>query len=180
MGQSKHRSAYKLLTSIAQQSEQHSVQLPSQGAVQSQWRGVGFRLAGMRFVAPMEEVDEVLYVPSYTSFPGVKSWVNGVSNVRGRLLSLIDLGVYFGQKPSLSSKTSRILCVKLDDLYTGLIVEQVLGMQALEERDRVQPEKLPKEFRPFVTGGFQQNGTSWTIFSLSELVKAPEFLQVAL
>ncbi len=180
MAKSNHRSAYKLLTSIAQQSEQNSISLPSQEAIQSQWRGVGFRLAGIRFVALMEEVDEVLYVPSCTSFPGVKPWVNGVANVRGKLLSLIDMGVYFGQKPSLSSKTSRVLSVRQGDLYTGLIVEQVMGMQTFEEHDRVEPKKLQKELMPYVTGGFRQNGASWTIFSLSELVKTPDFLQVAL
>lgn len=174
-----HKSAFELLTSIARRSEAVEVTLPAQTAIEGQWRGVGFRLAGIDFIAPLTDVDELLYMPECTRFPGVQAWVNGVANVRGRLLSVIDLGMFFQQKPSVSSKKCRVLTVKRNDLYTGVIVEEVLGMQSFTDDARVHEVQVADPFKPFVEGGFKQDTRSWTIFSLSSLVQAPEFLQVA-
>lgn len=179
MAKGSHKSAFELLKSIAQKSEGIEVSLPAQTASEGNWRGVGFRLAGQDFIAPLTEVDEILYLPECTRFPGVKPWVNGVANVRGRLLSVIDLGVFFEQKPSAASKKCRVLTVKRNDLYTGVIVEEVLGMQSFMNDARVQEIQVTDMFKPFVEGGFKQDQGSWTIFSLSSLVQAPEFMQVA-
>jgi len=153
--------------------------LPAQDDREGQWRGVGFQLAGHQFIVPMSEVDEVLYLPSCTRFPGVKPWVTGIANVRGRLLSVIDLGFFFGNKPSISSKKSRVLTIKQNDLYTGVIVEEVLGIQSLAADTKISPAQIGEGYKPYVTGSFEQDERQWTIFSLSKLVKAPEFLQVA-
>jgi len=170
---------FQLFQKMAQQGRQRTVDLPVQNDTEGQWRGVGFQLAGTRFITPMAEVDEVLYIPSCTRFPGVKPWVTGVANVRGRLLSVIDLGVFFGSKSSVSSKKCRVLTIKYNDLYTGVIVEEVLGIQSLNVATKVDRVAVDERYKPYVAGGFEQDGRHWTIFSLSKLVQAPEFLQVA-
>lgn len=179
MTQPNQSEAFQLLQSMAQQGQQLTANLPVQNEVEGQWRGVGFRLAGIDFIAPMPEVDEVLYMPSCTRFPGVKPWVTGVANVRGRLLSVVDLGMFFGNKPSISSKKCRVLAARHNDLYTGVIVEEVLGIQTLGVDSRIERVATDDLYKPYVTGGFEQDGRSWTIFSLSRLVQAPDFLQVA-
>lgn len=170
--------AFQLLRSLAQQGHTQ-MDAPLQGDKSEQSRSVGFRLAGIEFLAPMLEVDEVLYIPNCTRFPGVKPWVTGVANVRGRLLSVIDLGLFFGGKSSLSSKRSRVLTTKFHDLYAGVVVDEVLGIQSLSAEAHTAGTAVPEQFRPYVTGGVEQDGRSWTIFSLSKLARAPEFLQVA-
>src|SRR5690606_40471152 len=70
--------------------------LPSQQEAVKTWAGIGFRMGERLFVAPMGEVGEILHEPRYTQLPGVKSWVKGVANVRGRLLPIMDLCGYFG------------------------------------------------------------------------------------
>lgn len=178
MSETKQLNAYQLLKSMAKQG--HSVvSAPAQGDQAGQWRAVGFRLEGVDFLAPMEQVDEVLYVPNCTRFPGVKPWVTGVANVRGRLLSVIDLGLFFGGKPSISSKRSRILAAKVNDLYTGVIVDEVLGIQSIAKEARIEQAPPDKRYSAYVSGRVEQDGQGWTIFDLSKLVQAPEFLQVA-
>ena len=49
-------------------------------------------------IAPMGNVVEMLPVPEATPLPGVQPWVAGLANVRGRLLPLFDLEVFFGKK----------------------------------------------------------------------------------
>lgn len=179
MVQPKQFTAFQLLQSMSENGRQAAVTLPKQNEFEGLWRGVGFQLAGIDFIVPMSEIDEVLYMPSCTQLPGVKPWVTGVANIRGRLLSVIDLGIFFGNTSSVVSEKCRLLVVKKDDLYVGVIVEKVLGIQNLVTESQIKPLLVDDKYQPYVTSGFEQDEHNWAIFSLSKLVDAPEFLQVA-
>src|SRR5690349_17442792 len=120
---------FAALIALAQSSVQHAHGLPAQVDIKPHWTGVGFTLAGQRVVAPMSEVAEILSVPNITRLPGVKPWVRGVANVRGRLLPLLDLEVFFGGGLPGNRKQHRVLALEYGDLFTGLIVSEVHGMQ---------------------------------------------------
>jgi len=170
---------FQLLSEIANRNNLSVKELPYKESQDSQWRGIGFRLGAQRFVAPMQEVDEILYIQSCTRVPGVKSWVNGITNIRGRLLTIIDLGAYFGRKSSESLRTSRVLAVQMGDFYCGVVVDEVLGMQTFLEGSMKAGNSVDECYLPFVKGSFEQDQESWAIFSLFDLVQTPEFLQVA-
>ena len=72
--------AYLKLIEISERSRQHAHGLPEQEQAKSIWSGVGFTLNDRRYVAPMDEVSEILTVPRYTQVPGVQSWVKGIAN----------------------------------------------------------------------------------------------------
>ena len=46
------------------------------------WRGIGYRAGNRLFVSGIEEINELLAVPSLTQVPGTKPWLLGVANVR--------------------------------------------------------------------------------------------------
>lgn len=91
---------FQILLEIDQRCRALAAGLPSQQAAVQTWSGIGFRMGERLFVAPMGEVGEVLHEPRYTLLPGVKSWVKGVANVRGRLLPIMDLCGFFGNELS--------------------------------------------------------------------------------
>lgn len=127
--QAQSQEAFQALVNLAMQSRRSAKGLPSQIDTQPHWSGIGFELLGRHFVAPMGEVSEMLEVPYYTRLPGVKPWVKGVANVRGRLLPVCDLAVFLGGRIQAPRKQQRILVLENQDLYTGLLVDRVLGMQ---------------------------------------------------
>src|ERR1700760_1565499 len=90
--------AFELLWQIDQRCRLLAADLPSQSIRQDNWSGIGFRLGEHWYVAPMGEVSEVLHEPRFTQLPGVKSWVKGVANLRGRLLPMMDLGGFFSDR----------------------------------------------------------------------------------
>lgn len=179
MSAKNRKSPYTLLKEIEARSQQSAVARVTQEHTENAWRGIGFLIEGQRFVAPMGEVDEVIHVPLCTKIPGVQPWLNGVSNVRGRLLSVVDLGVFFGQKSAASSRKSRVLTVKQDEIYAGVIIQEVLGLQSFSGGMSKEGADLNARFRPYVEGQFVINNENWTVFSLFKLVQAQAFLQVA-
>lgn len=153
--------------------------LPAQQAVAQTWAGIGFRMGMRYYVAPMGEVGEILREPRYTQLPGVKEWVKGVSNVRGRLLPVIDLCGYVGLELSPLRRQRRLLVVDHGEVFAGLMVDEVFGMQHFEvDAFSEQVPAVEADVRPFLHGCFQRE-RAWLVFSPHALAAHPEFLSVA-
>ncbi len=172
--------AYLKLHEIALLSRQHAKGLPEQEETKTIWSGVGFSLNGFNYVAPMDEVSEILLVPRYTQVPGVQSWVKGIANVRGRLMPVLDLMAYLNTPSQLQIKRRRLLAIERGELYSGLVVDEVLGMQHFSHD--LFTDVLPDDYasaRQYVKGGFASERGFWGWFSLYELARDPRFLNVA-
>lgn len=172
--------AYTTLAEIAQLSRQHAQGLPAQEEARVIWSGVGFTLNDRRYVVSMGEVSEILSVPRYTQVPGVKTWVKGIANVRGRLMPVMDLLGFLNRPSSLQLKRRRLLALERGELYSGLVVDEVLGMQHIPQDTFTQA--LPDDYaetRPYLKGGFATEKGFWAVFSLYELARDPRFLNVA-
>lgn len=177
---SKEFQPFAALQDIASRSLQTAKGLPAQTDAVPLWSGIGFTLGGYRFVAPMGEVSEILVQPPATRLPGVKPWVRGVSNVRGKLLPLIDLEVFFGGALSGGRKNHRVLSLEVGDLYTGLIVNEVHGMQHFPVDTF--SDSVPEGVEPlssFLAGSYQLNGDTWVVFSTFKLAQNTEFMNAA-
>ena len=175
------RTAFDLLLDIDQRCRLLAAELPSQELRLQTWSGIGFRLAGRWYVAPMGEVAEVLPEPRSTRLPGVRPWVVGVSNLRGRLLPVIDLGGFFGHGLSPQRKQHRVLVVDRADIFVGLLVDEVAGLQHFSSASHQAslPEAALAAAAPFLQGHFLREHP-WCVFSPARLVQAPAFLDVAL
>src|SRR5690606_3807410 len=137
-------------------------------------------LDGVRYVAPLEQVSEILMATSYTRLPGVHNWMKGVANVRGRLMAVMDLAGFLEKSSSLQEKRRRLLVIDQGDLYTGLTVDDVFGMQHFPVTSHVaEPEDVDEAVRPFLQGGYEKDGEIWQVFSIEQLAEDPRFLQVA-
>ncbi len=171
---------FALLQNIAQRCRSHAADLPSPSEAVEYWRGVGFILAGKRYVATMSDVGEILTSPKLTPVPGVKHWVQGVANVRGRLVPIMDLASFLGGRVS-SQRTQRTLIIEKGDLLNGLIVDAVLGMQHFPMDSIQEPSSadVADKATPFISGVFQRDGEQWPIFSFDALAKNEHYMDIA-
>jgi twitching motility protein PilI len=72
------------------------------------WVGVGFRLGEERFLASRSDVREVLPIPNQlTRVPGAKPWLRGIANIRGQLLTVVDLKAFLGAGATITRKEAR-------------------------------------------------------------------------
>ena len=173
--------AFELLLDIDRRCRLLVADQPPQDNRLQEWSGIGFRTAGQWFVAPMGEVAEVLREPRSSRVPGVQPWVCGVANLRGRLLPVMDLSSFFGLGHVAPGKQRRVLVVDHDDLFVGLLVDEVLGLQhfTLDSLQLSPPQPLIRAAARFVQGHFPRE-RNWAIFSPFALAQAPGFLDVAL
>lgn len=154
--------------------------LPEQQEIAETWSGIGFRIGSHYFVSPMSEVTELLRVPAYTRLPNVKPWVLGVSNIRGRLIPLIDLGLFLSNETNMPIRSRRILVVEREDQSDGLVVDGVDGMQYFPIDSYIdEVPDMPESIKPFVSGHFVKDSITWSRFNMGMLTENEKFQDVA-
>jgi len=86
---------------------------------------VSFKLGDEEFGVDIMQVQEIIRMQEITSVPNAPEFVEGVINLRGRVIPIIDLRKRFGLEEKSHDKATRIIVVKVDDLTVGLVVDEV-------------------------------------------------------
>jgi purine-binding chemotaxis protein CheW len=84
---------------------------------------VGFQVGRETYGVPIASLHEIVRVTEITSVPDSPEYIEGVINLRGKIVSVIDLRKRFGSKQIANTKKNRILVVELNGRLTGLIVD---------------------------------------------------------
>jgi purine-binding chemotaxis protein CheW len=84
---------------------------------------VCFRIGKETFGVDIFAVREIVRVQDVTRIPAAPDFVLGIINLRGRIISVVDLGHQLGFGPSELTPTSRILVIHLDGVSVGFLVD---------------------------------------------------------
>ncbi len=90
-----------------------------------------FELAGERFGLPVTSVQEILRVGAITRVPHTPAPVRGITNLRGRVLAVVDLRVRLGMPSAELTARNRILVVDSRQRTLGLLVDAALQVVKL-------------------------------------------------
>jgi purine-binding chemotaxis protein CheW len=97
-----------------------------------------FSLGSERYALPLLAVKEVIAVPEFTSIPFTPSHFLGMMNLRGQVISVIDLRLKFGMKPQPSAETSVIIC-DFSSVTVGVVVDSINSVLSCTP-DQIQPK----------------------------------------
>lgn len=148
------------------------------GDTTEEWVGIAFRIGTESFVANRSDVREVMPIPeSMTRVPGSKPWLRGVTNVRGELLTVVDLRGFLGAGGGAPDRHGRVLVMASRDVPTGLLVDQVFGFRrfALDEFVIQSPDPVLR-CEKFLRGAWQRGTETWPRFDFSALLEDDNFL----
>jgi twitching motility protein PilI len=115
-----------------------------------------------------------------TRVPGAKDWVAGLANLRGHLLTVIDLRMFLGAGTSKGIRTGRVLVLDSPEMPVGIIVDEVFGFRRFNDSEfteTIQETELRCE--RYMAGACIRGADAWPIFSLKKLLDASEFQQAA-
>jgi len=169
-----------LLRSMQQAAAAESRILPQETEAVVLWSGVAFRLGDMRLVTPLDQVLEVVPPPQWTLVPGVRHWLKGVANVRGNLITIVDLAEYFGKPPVFLDANARLMIMNIPGLHTGLLVNEVLGLRHFDaEMGRQDLSGLDDPVLAHLNGAFLRDNVLWGIFDMHSLAESLAFKHVA-
>jgi purine-binding chemotaxis protein CheW len=124
-------------------------------------------------------VTELERVPKITPVPHVPSWVRGVTNLRGDILSVIDMRTFLGLEAS-ASQSARMLVVRLlnEDFATGLLVDSVDRIVSVPPDQITPPEStLDGPLALYLTGMCEIEERLVAVLDLDQLLRSSEIRQ---
>ena len=127
-----------------------------------EWAGLIFRIGEIRLACNTKQVTEFLPIPSFTPVPGTKPWIMGLSNIRGELLTIIDLSWFINGKRSTITMRTRLLAASLRGRPVGLMVDEVYGQRHFVD-DEGNKSKLGKAspFNSYVHKQYRSGTDVW-------------------
>jgi purine-binding chemotaxis protein CheW len=86
---------------------------------------VVFQLGAELYGVEISRVHEIIRLQSVTRVPRAPAFVEGVINLRGKVIPVVDLRRRFGLPTAEHSRASRIVVVELGDQVGGIVVDGV-------------------------------------------------------
>jgi len=173
---------YELLAELERRGR--SVPAPGQpqgetasGESPPEWVGVALRLAGDMVLVAREETREILPVPGTTTrVPGAKQWIKGLANVRGQLLTIIDLRQFLDGGETPMTRNTRVVVVNHREIPAGLIFDEVLGFRRFaDEEFALEAPPAQAHCEPYLAGCFRRGDEQWPVLSLRKVLESPAF-----
>src|SRR6201993_2409313 len=145
-----------------------SVERPSNRELQI----VGFRVGNETYGVPITALHEIVRVPEITAVPDAPEYMEGVINLRGKIVSVIDLRKRFGIKEAAASRRNRILVVEHNGRLNGLIVDSASEVLKIAAADIEPPPAVLQEGGlNCVTGLGKYRGRLIMLLDMSKLLE---------
>lgn len=145
-----------------------------------EWVGIAMRIGDTLILVSRTEVREVMDNPAATRVPGARSWIRGITNVRGQLVPVIDISEFAGLGKMRVQRGGRLIVVNHPTVQAGLMVDEVMGFRRFssEEFDPQDVGSLPG-LEDFVSGSYRRGQETWPVFSLTKLIESSRFADAA-
>lgn len=133
---------------------------------------VGFQVGRETYGVPITSLHEIVRVPEITAVPDAPEYMEGVINLRGKIVSVIDLRKRFGEKKATAGKRNRILVVEHKGRLSGLIVDSATEVLKIPAADiEASPTALAEGGLNCVTGLGKYKGRLIVLLDTAKLLE---------
>lgn len=145
-----------------------------------EWSGITFLMGESRLACDSDRIQEILSFPQSTPVPGAKPWILGLANVRGALLTIVDLGWFLTGKRSSITVRSRLLSSQLHKAPVGLLIDEVFGQRHFLDDDATDAElEKDSDLSWLVSKKHLVGAETWHELDLDSLFSSQDFLNGA-
>jgi purine-binding chemotaxis protein CheW len=132
---------------------------------------VGFQVGRETYGVPITSLHEIVRVPEITAVPDAPEYMEGVINLRGKIVSVIDLRKRLGEKKINSTRRNRILVVEHKGRLSGLIVDSASEVLKIPAADvETSPTALEEGRSNCVTGLGKYKGRLIVLLDMARLL----------
>lgn len=139
-----------------------------------QW--VTFRLAGETYGINVMQVQEVLRYSEIAPVPGAPSYVLGIINLRGSVVTVIDTRHRFGLPSGEISDHTRIVIIESEKHVVGILVDSVAEVVYLRQSEiEMAPSVGNDDSTKFIQGVCHKNDELLILIELNKLLSGDEW-----
>jgi purine-binding chemotaxis protein CheW len=130
----------------------------------------GFKIGGGYYAVPVLEVQEVVKPQILTPVPLAPGYVDGLINLRGQVVTAINLRKLFKIEGEAPEEFMNIIVRNEDSLYS-LVVDEIMDVMDVETRTFEEtPDTLNAEIKKYIKGVYKLEGKLLVLLSLEKLL----------
>ena len=142
-----------------------------------QW--VTFKLDNETYGINVMRVQEVLRYTEIAPVPGAPSYVLGIINLRGNVVTVIDTRQRFGLNSGEISDNTRIVIIEADKQVVGIMVDSVAEVVYLRQSEiETAPNVGNEESAKFIQGVCNKNGELLILVELDKMMTEEEWSEL--
>ncbi len=103
-----------------------------------------FSLGKEDYGVEIKYVTEIIGIQSITEVPDLPAYINGIINLRGKIIPVMDVRLRFGKTVREYDDRTCIIVIDINDISIGLIVDRVSEVINIPESEIVPPPQLDK------------------------------------
>lgn len=133
---------------------------------------VTFSLAGKDYGIDIMKVKEISKAGKFTFVPNSAPYVRGVYNLRGDIISVIDLRIFFNQpaKQSGENDLESMIIVRLEDHVMGIIVDEIDKVVGISSENVQPPHPLFGDINiKYISGVAENNNRLYVILDVDAI-----------
>lgn len=140
---------------------------------------VVFELAKEHYGVDISMVESIIKMQEITRIPQSPSYVEGITNLRGIVLPVIDLRKRFGLESQAVSRDSRIMVVALGSMKVGMIVDSVSEVLRVQSESIEPPPSMTVTSRVnFITGIAQLDEILVILLDASKILSTDDQMEL--
>lgn len=97
---------------------------------------IGFIMNGNEYTIPILKVQEIINRPQLTKLPQAPSYIDGIANLRGRIIPIINLKKLVGLDDAVPGE--KVIVVSSGRLTFGVLIDGITGVITIED-DQIEP-----------------------------------------
>ena len=138
---------------------------------------VGFQLENQRYAFRIEQIQEIVILDEVTQTPQVAPYVEGVSNLRGAIIPIVNLRKLLGLAPRPADPDTRTIVVNVGDRTMGCTVDLVSQVMRIpDEAVQSAPDTITADGASYITGFAKLQEGLVILLDIDELL-SPEKLE---
>ena len=142
-----------------------------------QW--VTFKLAGETYGINVMQVQEVLRYSEIAPVPGAPTYVLGIINLRGNVVTVIDTRHRFGLDSGELTDNTRIVIIEADSHVVGILVDSMAEVVYLRQSEvETAPNVGNEESAKFIQGVCHKNDELLILIELDKLMSGEEWAEM--
>ncbi len=142
-----------------------------------QW--VTFRLDNESYGINVMQVQEVLRYSEIAPVPGAPTYVLGIINLRGNVVTVIDTRLRFGLSQTETSDQTRIVIIETENQVVGILVDSVAEVVYLRQSEiETTPNVGNDETAKFIQGVCHKNEELLILVDLEKMMSDEEWAEL--
>lgn len=105
-------------------------------------QAVVFMLNKAYYGVPILQVQEIVKMTEITELPNTPDFVQGIVNLRGKIIPIIDMRKRFGLPEEVIDENWKILILKAEDVLFGVMVDQISEVEKVPASLIEKPPKI--------------------------------------